>query len=205
MGGTMKDKFNSIFTYGVIVILLAFNAFITYILISSQDKKIEEMKTANNNLVQQNMELQDAIYVYDLNMKEYQSATDATIEELNNTVDEISGDVQKLLLEKEVKEKDLHKVSNREVEIKGTYQLTAYIATGNPCADGVYPTLGYTVASNDPSLWHKWIHIDGYGDYFVHDKGNMSKDVIDIFVGSYSEAIQFGRRSAQISIINKEN
>lgn len=83
----------------------------------------------------------------------------------------------------------------------GTYELTAYIATGNPTADGSMPSTGYTAACNDPALWHKWIHIEGYGDYYVHDTGGMSSNVIDIFVGSYDEAIQFGRRSAEVYII----
>ena len=88
--------------------------------------------------------------------------------------------------------------------IKGSYigcmELTAYIATGNPCADGVYPQTGYTAASNNPNLWHKWIHIEGYGDYYIHDRGGMPSNVIDIYVGSYGEAIQFGRRIAEVYI-----
>lgn len=86
----------------------------------------------------------------------------------------------------------------------GDYELTAYIATGNPCADGVYPSVGYTAASNDPNLWHKWIEIEGYGTYYVHDTGGMSSNVIDIFVGSYDEAIQFGRRSASVYVKESE-
>lgn len=83
----------------------------------------------------------------------------------------------------------------------GSYELTAYVWTGNPCADGVYPEVSYTCACNDPALWHKWIHIEGYGDYYVHDTGGMSSNVIDIFVGSYDEAINFGRRTAEVYII----
>ena len=82
----------------------------------------------------------------------------------------------------------------------GCYELTAYIATGSPCADGAYPQVGYTVACNDKRLWHKWVEIEGYGTYYVHDTGGMASNVIDIFVGSYDEAIQFGRRSANIYI-----
>ena len=82
----------------------------------------------------------------------------------------------------------------------GDYELTAYIATGNACADGVYPQVGYTVASNDSNLWHKYIEIEGYGTYYVHDTGGMATNVIDIFVGSYDEAIQFGRRSAKVYV-----
>lgn len=81
-----------------------------------------------------------------------------------------------------------------------TLELTAYIATGNPCADGAYPQVGYTVASNDPALWHRRIHIEGYGDYYVHDTGGMSSNVLDVFVGSYDEAIQFGRRTADVYV-----
>jgi 3D (Asp-Asp-Asp) domain-containing protein len=83
----------------------------------------------------------------------------------------------------------------------GHYELTAYIETGNPCADGVYPQVGHTAACNDPSLWHKWIEIEGYGIYYVHDTGGMASNVIDLFVGSYDEAIQFGRREAEVYII----
>lgn len=83
----------------------------------------------------------------------------------------------------------------------GNYELTAYVATGNPCADGIYPNSGYTAACNDPSLWHKWIHIEGYGDYYVHDTGDMANNVIDIFMDNYDQAIEFGRREAEVYII----
>ena len=88
----------------------------------------------------------------------------------------------------------------------GSYQCTAYKSTGNACADGVYPCEGVTVASNDPNLWHKVIEISGTGTewdglYYVHDTGGMSSNVIDIFIDDYSECIQFGRRTADIYIV----
>lgn len=88
----------------------------------------------------------------------------------------------------------------------GSYQCTAYKSTGNACADGVYPCEGVTVASNDPNLWHKVIEISGTGTdwdglYYVHDTGGMSSNVIDIFIDDYSECIQFGRRSADVYIV----
>lgn len=99
--------------------------------------------------------------------------------------------------------------NNRSLRVRedkqdiGVYELTAYIATGCPCADGSYPQVGYTAASNNPSLWHRWIHIDGVGDRYVHDTGGMAVNVIDLFVGSYDEAIQFGRRTAEVYIIDR--
>ena len=84
----------------------------------------------------------------------------------------------------------------------GSFELTAYCATGNPCADGVYPTVGHTVACNDSRLWHHWVYIEGYGTYYVHDTGGMASNVIDIFMGSYNECIQFGRRRANVYIVD---
>lgn len=84
----------------------------------------------------------------------------------------------------------------------GYYELTAYIATGNACADGSMPQVKYTAACNDPSLWHHWVLIEGYGMYYIHDTGGMASSVIDIFVGSYDEAIAFGRRGANVYIID---
>ena len=91
----------------------------------------------------------------------------------------------------------------------GSYECTAYKSTGNACADGVYPREGVTVASNDPSLWHKVIEISGTGTewdglYYVHDTGGMSSNVIDIFIDDYSECIQFGRRSAEVYIVETQ-
>lgn len=82
----------------------------------------------------------------------------------------------------------------------GTMECTAYVWTGNPCADGVYPSVNYTAACNDPALWHKWIYIEGIGDLYVHDTGAMASNVIDIFVGSHEEAIQFGRQVREVYV-----
>lgn len=87
-----------------------------------------------------------------------------------------------------------------------TKTLTAYIETGNACADGVYPSVGYTVASNDPNLWHKWIYIDGVGTRYVHDHlaSWVGTGTIDVFVSSYDEAIQFGSWSSSIYILDEQ-
>lgn len=89
-----------------------------------------------------------------------------------------------------------------EMTYYGCLELTAYTWTGNPCADGVYPSSGYTVACNNSDLWHRWIYIEGYGTYYVHDTGGMGYGVIDVYMDSYDACIQFGRRSANIYIIN---
>ena len=83
----------------------------------------------------------------------------------------------------------------------GTYELTAYTWTGNPCANGNYPTSGYTVACNSLPLGTR-IRIDGYGEYIVEDRGGMGNNVIDIYMDSYDSCIQFGRRKAEVFIID---
>lgn len=82
----------------------------------------------------------------------------------------------------------------------GTYELTAYEWTGNPCSNGNYPTEGYTVACNSLPLGTR-IYIEGYGEYVVEDRGGMAGNVIDIYMGDYDSCIQFGRRSASIYLL----
>ena len=82
----------------------------------------------------------------------------------------------------------------------GNYELTAYIATGNPCASGAYPTCNHTVACNSLPLGTR-IYIEGYGEYVVEDRGGMASNVIDVFVSDYNTAINFGRRTADVYVI----
>lgn len=91
-----------------------------------------------------------------------------------------------------------------EMTYLGVYTLTAYCATGNPCADGVFPSENHTIACNDPMLWHRWVMIEGYGSYYCHDVGGMpTNTIIDVFVGSYDEAIQFGVREAKVYLFSE--
>ena len=83
----------------------------------------------------------------------------------------------------------------------GCYELTAYPWTGDPCANGSYPTLGYTVACNSLALGTR-IYIEGYGEYVVEDRGGMPDNVIDVYMGDYESCIQFGRRSANVYLID---
>lgn len=82
----------------------------------------------------------------------------------------------------------------------GNYELTAYTWTGNPCASGVYPEDGITVASNTIPLGTK-IYIEGIGERTVQDTGGMSGGVIDIYMDNYNDCIQFGRQSAEVYIL----
>lgn len=83
----------------------------------------------------------------------------------------------------------------------GVYELTAYEWTGNPCANGNYPTEGYTVASNYFPIGTR-LYIEGLGEFVVEDTGGMSSNVIDIYMGDVESCMQFGRQSAEVYVID---
>lgn len=84
----------------------------------------------------------------------------------------------------------------------GGFLLTAYEWTGKTCANGNYPTVGYTCASNyypiGTRLW-----IEGIGERVVEDTGGMGMNVVDIYMGDEETCIQFGVQEAQITVIEE--
>lgn len=82
----------------------------------------------------------------------------------------------------------------------GTYELTAYTWTGDPCANGEFPTSGYTVACNSLPLGTR-VYIEGIGERVVEDTGGMGGGVVDIYMDSHDSCIQFGRQSANVYVI----
>lgn len=82
----------------------------------------------------------------------------------------------------------------------GNFQLTAYEWTGNPCANGNYPTVGYTFASNYFPLGTR-LYIEGIGEGVVEDTGGMGNNVVDIYMGDVQTCINFGRQNAEVYIL----
>ena len=77
-------------------------------------------------------------------------------------------------------------------------ELTAYTHTGSVMANGEYPYVG-AVASNDYPLGTT-VYIDG-NPYTVADRmADGVYGVIDIFMDSYDEAVNFGRRYTTVYI-----
>lgn len=83
----------------------------------------------------------------------------------------------------------------------GGVLLTAYEWTGDPCANGNWPTPGYTVASNDYPLGTR-IYIEGLGEFVVEDTGGMGSGVIDIYMGDVETCIQFGVQSGNVYVLD---
>lgn len=82
----------------------------------------------------------------------------------------------------------------------GDYRLTAYEWTGNPCANGNYPTEGYTIASNTLPIGTR-VYIEGIGERTVEDTGGMSGGTIDVYLGDPSACVQFGVQNAAVYVI----
>lgn len=79
----------------------------------------------------------------------------------------------------------------------GTYSITAYTWTGNTMANREYPYVG-CVASCDFALGTT-LFIEGIGTFVVNDVC-PSSGVIDIYMDSYEECINFGRTSANVYV-----
>ena len=68
----------------------------------------------------------------------------------------------------------------------GSFKCTGYVATGNTCANGNYPTSGYTIASNSLPMGTR-VYIEGIGERVVEDTGGMDVGTLDIFCNSVDE------------------
>ena len=86
-----------------------------------------------------------------------------------------------------------------EMELLGEWRITAYAATGNPCANGNYPTLGYTVACNSLPFGTE-VYIDGVGFRTVEDRGPgwLGSEWCDLYLGEYTACVQWGNQMRKV-------
>ena len=85
-----------------------------------------------------------------------------------------------------------------------TMEATAYTWTGYRTATGTWPSRG-TVAV-DPLVipLGTELHIEGYGSAVAADTGGDIKGQrVDLYMDSYEEAIQFGRREVQVEVVRE--
>lgn len=79
--------------------------------------------------------------------------------------------------------------------------VTAYIATGHPCADGHMPVAGVTIAAprNIPLGSH--VVVNGH-EYLVEDRTAKRFDGrFDIFMARKTDALNWGRRKLSVTIL----
>lgn len=103
---------------------------------------------------------------------------------------------QILVIEKKLKEEEDSK------KYLGNFTLVAYYQ-GNKTSTGTKPKANHTIAV-DPKVipYGSKVYIEGYGTYVAEDCGGGIKgNMIDIYMNTYNECIQFGRRQAKVYII----
>ena len=90
------------------------------------------------------------------------------------------------------------------MEYAGTWRVTAYAYTGSPCANGNYPSVGYTVAQNSLPFGTE-IYIDGVGFRTVEDRGPnyLGEDWCDLYLGDVTECVMWGDQYRDIWIVRE--
>ena len=93
-------------------------------------------------------------------------------------------------------------IQEPEMEYLGTFEMTAYEWTGNPCANGNYPEVGYTVACNSLPLGTV-VYIEGVGYRVVEDRGAEwhASNWMDLYLGDVSACYEWGIRSVEVYIV----
>lgn len=88
------------------------------------------------------------------------------------------------------------------LEYLGTFETTAYEWTGNPCANGNYPTVGYTVACNSLPLGTT-VYIEGVGYRVVEDRGAEwhGSNWMDLYLGDVDSCYEWGVRSVEVYVV----
>lgn len=87
--------------------------------------------------------------------------------------------------------------------------VTAYIATGHPCANGKMPRVGITCASSDRTIpLGSFLVMDGK-TFIIEDRTNKRFDIpnhqrFDIFFSNKHDALVWGKQIKSVQIITQK-
>lgn len=86
----------------------------------------------------------------------------------------------------------------------GTWHITAYTHTGNVCANGNYPTTGYTIACNSLDFGTK-VYISGVGIRVVEDRGPtwLGTEWADVFMSDYGSCVAWGSQYREVYLVEE--
>ncbi|MGI5900381.1 MAG: G5 domain-containing protein [Christensenellales bacterium] len=73
-------------------------------------------------------------------------------------------------------------------------EITAYTHTGNKTATGKWPAVGMAAINTSEFSYGTKFYIPGYGLAVAEDTGVRGSDRIDVFMNTYDECIQWGRK-----------
>ena len=85
-----------------------------------------------------------------------------------------------------------------------TFEATAYTWTGNRTATGTWPSRGTVAVDPNVIPLGAELYVEGYGPAVAADTGGDIKGQrIDLYMESYEEAIQFGRRQVLVEVLRE--
>lgn len=86
-----------------------------------------------------------------------------------------------------------------EMESLGEWRITAYAETGYPCANGNYPTVGYTIACNSLDFGTE-VYIEDVGFRTVEDRGPayLGDAWCDLYLGEFNACIAWGDQTRRV-------
>ena len=93
--------------------------------------------------------------------------------------------------------------SSSNMTYLGNFMITAYEWTGSPCANGNYPSEGYTVACDSQTLpLGARVYIEGVGERVVEDRGGGGTGWFDLYLGDESACWDWGVKYRDVYLIN---
>lgn len=86
-----------------------------------------------------------------------------------------------------------------DMQLLGTWHITAYAETGLNCANGNYPEENFTIACNSLPFGTE-VFIEGVGFRTVEDRGPdyMGSEWLDIYMQSETDCIQWGSQYRRV-------
>lgn len=209
----MKKK---LIATGLITVLAASNGYMTYTYI----KETEALKNGITKLQQENKEKDEQITYLGNNIIKLQNELNDEItenEKLNEELEGSRSQIDKLeqQLEKAQKDNESPSVSSTR---RFTMTVTAYIDSCQGCSGvtssgvdirGITEYQGYKIIAADLSVlpMYSIVEIKTKTETFkaiVLDTGGAIKgEIIDYLVGSYEEAINFGRQQATVNVLRE--
>ena len=85
-----------------------------------------------------------------------------------------------------------------------TFEATAYTWTGYRTATGTWPSRGTVAVDPEVIPLGTKLYVEGYGPAVAADTGGDIKGQrVDLYMDSYEEAIQFGRREVLVEVVRE--
>ena len=188
-----------------VIVLICITTFICVSAVSAEKENLVNTIESNNLKILQIENAQNKLHEAAEAMRLLQTDDTNFINSLSSKWLELNENKNILIQDNVNCQQKLDEIVKEENSRKymGEFTLVAYYQ-GNITSTGTRPQVNHTIAV-DPKVipYGSKVYIEGYGTYIAEDCGGGIKgNMIDIYMGSYNECIQFGRRKAKVYIIN---